>query len=238
MIEVRGLDAWYGHARVLRDVTFTVEAGTSVAILGRNGMGKTSILRCLVGMESPLWTGSIRHSGVPVRPGFPHAVVARGYGYVPEGRGLFRTLTVAENLRVARRAVPSPKWPRERIFELFPVLQERAGQIAGTLSGGQQQMLAIGRALANEPSVLVLDEPSLGLAPAVIGTLEQSLRDIAGSGVTMIIVEQHLSFALNLSERVLVIEKGSIVREFGAAELRADPERVRSLLTLGQAAAG
>jgi branched-chain amino acid transport system ATP-binding protein len=233
MIEVRNLNAWYGHAPVLHDISLNITAGSSVAILGRNGMGKTSLLRCLVGLETPRWTGSIKINGLLVRIGKPHAVVARGYSYVPEGRGLFRSLTVAENLRVARRVVSKPNWPIQRIHEMFPVLRERSTQTAGTLSGGQQQMLALGRALANEPDILVLDEPSFGLAPAVIGMLEQSLIDIAASGVTMITVEQHLNFALNVSNATVVIEKGRIIAEYASADLRRDPKRVESILSLG-----
>ncbi len=232
MIEVRNLSAWYGQVPVLHDVSFDIAAGMSMAILGRNGMGKTSLLRCLVGSESPRWTGSIRIKDHTVRLGKPHAVVARGYAYVPEGRGLFRSLTVAENLRVARRRVEKSAWPLERIHEMFPMLKERASQVAGTLSGGQQQMLALGRALANEPNILVLDEPSLGLAPAIIGELEQSLIDIASSGVTMITVEQHLNFALNVSNHAMVLEKGRITGIHSSAELRANPDFAESILSL------
>ncbi len=233
MIEVRDLNAWYDQVPVLHGISFDIEAGTSMAILGRNGMGKTSLLRCLVGSESPRWTGSIRINGEAVRMGKPHAVVARGYAYVPEGRGLFRGLTVAENLRVARRQVANSVWPLERIHEMFPVLRERAAQPAGTLSGGQQQMLALGRALANEPDILVLDEPSLGLAPSVIGQLEKSLIDIAASGVTMITVEQHLNFALSISTEAMVLEKGRVTEKRSSAELRADPDYAESILSLG-----
>lgn len=233
MIEVDDLNAWYGPAQVLRNVSLRVEAGKSLAILGRNGMGKTSLLRCLVGQESPRWSGRIQVQGVAVRMGEPHAVVSRGYSYVPEGRGIFRHLTVLENLRVARRVIASPNWPLSRIYDMFPVLRERGSQIAGTLSGGQQQMLALGRALANEPQVLVLDEPSFGLAPAVIGTLEQALIDIAAAGVTLVTVEQHLHFALNVSDHTLVMEKGRIVASHPSRVLRDDPHAVERALGLG-----
>ncbi len=233
MIEVRNLCAWYGQVPVLHDLSFDVPVGSSLAILGRNGMGKTSLLRCLIGSESPFWTGDIQVKGEAVRIGKPHAVVARGYAYVPEGRGLFRSLTVAENLRVARRQIAKPNWTLERIHEMFPVLKERATQVAGTLSGGQQQMLALGRALANEPDILVLDEPSLGLAPAIIGDLEQSLIDISASGVTMITVEQHLNFALTVSSQAMVLEKGRITGIHSSADLRANPDFAESILSLG-----
>ena len=233
MINIHNLSAWYGHVPVLHNISLNVAAKSSLAILGRNGMGKTSLLRCLVGMEAPRWTGSIKIDGHAVRLGKPYEVVARGYSYVPEGRGLFRSLTVAENLRVARRSVDKPHWPLARIHEMFPVLRERSSQIAGTLSGGQQQMLALGRALANEPNILVLDEPSFGLAPAIIGSLEQWLIDIAASGVSMIIVEQHLNFALSVSSSTVVMEKGRIVADYPSSELRKDPKRVEAILSLG-----
>lgn len=235
MIEIRDLHAWYGHVPVLRGISLDIEVHNSLAILGRNGMGKTSLLRCMVGQDSPHWIGSIKIGGRPVRAGQVHAVVARGFSYVPEERGLFRSLTVAENLRVARRFVDQPKWPLERITEMFPVLRERNSQLAGTLSGGQQQMLALGRALANEPEVLVLDEPSFGLAPAIIDSLQHSLVEIAASGVTIITVEQHLSFALKVSDTTVVIEKGRIVARSPSADLIQDPGRVEAMLGLRRA---
>ncbi|HEV8661566.1 MAG TPA: ABC transporter ATP-binding protein [Candidatus Methylomirabilis sp.] len=225
MLEVRGLAAAYGELLALRGLSLTVGEGELVALLGSNGAGKSTTLRTISGLLRPR-AGSITFAGERIDGLRPPEIVARGVVQVPEGRHLFPSLTVRENLlagartRPARAARPDSLAGVER---LFPVLRERAGQLAGTLSGGEQQMVAIGRALMARPRLLMLDEPSLGLAPVVVTAIFQALQAINRAGTPILLVEQNAARALALSRRGYVLENGAIVLEGPSAVLLRDP---------------
>jgi ABC-type branched-subunit amino acid transport system ATPase component len=207
----------------LHGVTFEVNVRESIALLGRNGMGKTTTLDCIAGVLRAT-SGTVEIFGHPNGTNHPHDVIQRGLGYVPEARGIFPRLTVGENLRVSRRK--SGNWTSERLLNLFPDLRGRLSERAGNLSGGQQQMLAIARALSSNPKVLLLDEPSAGLAPLVIDKIVESLEEIHASGVALLIVEQSMAMAARLARRFLIMESGRIVGTATREELDLD----RSLL--------
>jgi branched-chain amino acid transport system ATP-binding protein len=211
LLEVHALQSFYGKSHVLRDVTFAVPAGGITVLLGRNGAGKTTTLRSIMGLTPPR-AGAVRFKGKDITGQPPHRVFHLGVGYVPEGRQIFPHLDVSENLRLAERAGPQgARWTRERIYEYFPVLRERAGQRGRSLSGGEQQMLAIARALAGHPDLLMLDEPSQGLAPRLVRELADILRRLRGEGVTILLVEQNARMALAVSDQVVVLGKGTVV---------------------------
>ena len=228
LLEVRGLEAAYGDVRALWGVALEVRAGEVVALIGSNGAGKTTLLRAIAGLHRPS-AGGIFLGGAPIHQLAPHRIVERGVVLVPEGRRLFGGMTVLENLEVGSYA-PAARRERvatlRRVFEVFPVLAERRAQPAATLSGGQQQMLAIGRALMGLPRLLLLDEPSLGLAPLVVRDIFAVVRLINGRGVTVLLVEQNARLALELADRAYVLERGRVAGQGTGAELLAD-ERVR-----------
>ena len=233
LLQVAGLCAGYGRTNVLRDVDVRVDAGEIVSLIGSNGAGKSTLLKAVVGLVSPS-SGEVRFDGRTVTGERPEKLVARGMALVPEGRLLFGPLSVADNLALgayatpgsSRRAVSAERLARVR--ELFPVLAERAEQSADTLSGGEQQMLAVGRALMSGPRLLLLDEPSLGLAPKVIAEIFSALERLRADGVTMLLVEQDAKLALKHSDRGYVMRTGSIVLQGSAAELVED-ESVRTI---------
>jgi branched-chain amino acid transport system ATP-binding protein len=229
LLEVGDIHVFYGNIEAIRGVSIQVEPGEMVAILGSNGAGKTTTLRTISGLERAR-TGSIRFEGKDISRTPAHQVVERGLCQVPEGRRIFSTLTVLENLTlggyVFRRRKDEVRARRDRVLETFPILAERAGQLAGTLSGGEQQMLAIGRALMNDPKVLTLDEPSLGLSPMLAKTILKIVRRFADQGVAILVVEQNARQALSVADRAYVLETGRIVLEGTAKELAAD-ERVQ-----------
>ena len=212
--------AGYGGAAVLHDVTVVVPKGSLIALLGANGAGKTTLLRVASGLLRPA-SGSVRLGGKDVTGAPPWRRVRDGLCLVPEGRGIFPSLTVRDNLELQ-----VPPWVRgydlDRVVEVFPVLGERMGQVAGTLSGGQQQMLALGRAVLAEPSVLLLDEISMGLAPRLVDELFESLTVLAASGTAMLVVEQYVHRALDLCSLAYVIAKGSVVFSGPSEQLRRD----------------
>ena len=211
LLTVEALQTFYGKSHVLRDVSFTVPAGEITVLLGRNGAGKTTTLRSIMGLTPPRG-GAVRFKDEDITGRSPHRVFHLGVGYVPEGRQIFPHLDVGENLRVAERTVgTSSRWPLARIFEYFPVLRERWKQRGRSLSGGEQQMLAIARALAGNPELLMLDEPSQGLAPLLVRELGRILLRLKGEGVTILLVEQNARMALTVSDRVLVLSKGTTV---------------------------
>jgi len=211
LLTVEALQTFYGKSHVLRDVSFTVPAGEITVLLGRNGAGKTTTLRSIMGLTPPRG-GAVRFKEEDITGRSPHRVFRLGVGYVPEGRQIFPHLDVGENLRVAERTVgTSSRWPLTRIFEYFPVLRERWRQRGLSLSGGEQQMLAIARALAGNPELLMLDEPSQGLAPRLVRELETIMVRLKGEGVTVLLVEQNARMALAVSDRVLVLSKGTTV---------------------------
>jgi branched-chain amino acid transport system ATP-binding protein len=233
LLEVNGVCAGYGRIDVLRDVTVRVEAGEVVSLIGSNGAGKSTLLKAIVGLVTPS-AGEVFFDGKPVTGRRPEKLVSEGMALVPEGRLLFGPLTVAENLALGtygtrgptRRAAAAERLAR--VHELFPVLAERAGQSAETLSGGEQQMLAVGRALMSGPRLLLLDEPSLGLAPKVIGEIFSAIEVLRADGVTILLVEQDAKLALKHSDRGYVMRTGRIELQGSAAEL-VENEAVRTI---------
>lgn len=243
MLECRDLDVYYGDLQALWDVSLDVQAGEIVALIGPNGAGKTTIMRTLAGLLAPA-RGSITLEGRRVETAPGHQRVELGLALVPEGRRLFGTMTVLENLELGAypgRARADRQANLARVCGIFPILQERRGQLAGTLSGGQQQMVAIGRALMSRPRLLLLDEPSLGLAPVVVEAIFEVVRQINAEGVTVLLVEQNARAALRLAHRGYVIENGRVVQQAPADSLLHDPH-VRAaylgVVATGQAPAG
>ena len=224
VLEVAGLRAYYGTALAVEDASFSV-GQESVAVIGRNGMGKTTLCRAIVGIAPPTVQGSVRFGGTEVARRPAYRVCQAGIGYVPQGRRLFGSLSVDEHLRMVNpRLVRRGRWSRDAIYELFPRLAERR-RLGGTqLSGGEQQMLAIGRALLTNPSLLVMDEPSEGLAPKLVEELIATCRTLADEGIGLLLVEQNLGMATALADRILIMVSGQIAHETTAAELDADAE--------------
>ena len=232
MLEVRNVSAGYATGTVLRDVSVTVAEGELLALLGRNGMGKTTLLRVVAGLRPPQLTrGSIRLAGEEVS-GLPsHQVARRGLSLVPQGRRVFGSLTVEENLAIVDR--PGRGWDLQRVYELFPRLVERRDQLSATLSGGEQQMLAIGRSLMTNPRLLLMDEPSEGLAPAVLDVILDRLRQIKAHGQAVLLAEQNVDLALEVADQVCVLgEAGTIAWTGPPATLRDDPAILRELVGL------
>jgi branched-chain amino acid transport system ATP-binding protein len=231
LLAISGLSAFYGSAQALEDVSFTM-ARESIAIVGRNGMGKTTLCNAIMGIAPPRADGSIVFEGREL-VGMPSFKIARcGIGYVPQGRRLFPSLSVDQHLRIAARGSSngSADWTRERVYELFPRLGERKSNGGAQLSGGEQQMLAIGRALVTNPRILVMDEPSEGLAPAVIENLIETFRLLEEQGLAILLIEQNLGVATALAERQLVMIGGRIAAETTAAALMGDPDLQRRYL--------
>ena len=223
---VEQLNQYYGGSHILRDVGFEVPAGKVTALLGRNGVGKTTLLRSLMGLV-PIRTGKVVFEARDLTKAKPNERARAGLGYVPQGREIFPRLTVEENLRMA---VTGSKIP-PRVFELFPVLRQMLGRRGGDLSGGQQQQLAIGRALAMHPRLLILDEPTEGIQPSIIKEIERAIRTLAATGeMAILLVEQYYDFARSLADQYLVMERGEIVARGRGAEMDADG--VRRLLTV------
>ena len=220
LLAVDALQTFYGKSHVLRDVSFTVPAGEITVLLGRNGAGKTTTLRSIMGLTPPRG-GAVRFKDRDITGHAPHEIFHLGIGYVPEGRQIFPHLEVGENLRLAERRVDGDSsWTRERIFTYFPVLRERWRQRGRSLSGGEQQMLAIARALAGNPELLMLDEPSQGLAPRLVRELESLMIRLKAGGVTILLVEQNARMALGVCDQVLVLGKGAVVFAGPTAEFR------------------
>ena len=231
LLEISGLSAYYGSAQALEDVTFTM-GHEPVAIVGRNGMGKTTLCNAIMGFSPPRAEGSILFDGDEIVGVASHKIARRGIGYVPQGRRLFPSLTVDQHLRIASRGGESngSEWTRERVYELFPRLAERKGNGGAQLSGGEQQMLAIGRALVTNPRILVMDEPSEGLAPAVIEGLIETFKLLEAEGLAILLIEQNLGVATALAERQLVMIGGRIAAETTASALSGDPDLQRRYL--------
>ncbi len=225
MLSVQHLRVFYGDVPALWDVSFEVRAGELVTLVGSNGAGKTTTLRTISGVLRPAG-GRITFEGRDITRHPPHAIVALGIGHIPEGRRLWPGMTVLENLELG--GYPAAARPRMRetlewVFTLFPRLAERTRQLAGTLSGGEQQMLAIGRALMGQPKLLMLDEPSLGLAPQLVADLFWVIQEINNRGVTVLLVEQNVHQALEIAQRAYVLETGRIAGKGPARDLLADP---------------
>jgi len=226
MLALEGLNAHYGASHVLQGVDLEVPDGTITAVLGRNGVGKTTTLRTIMGLLPPS-SGRVLLGGRDIAGWAPHLVARVGVAYVPEGRLIFPDLTVVENIRVAERR-PAKEWPIDRLFELFPALRERAGNKGAQLSGGEQQMLALARALVSDPKVLLLDEPSQGLAPLVVRGLARVIRRLCEGGVTILLIEQNMKLAEEIADQMAIMVKGRIVYSAAPAVFRADEQSIRN----------
>jgi branched-chain amino acid transport system ATP-binding protein len=223
LLSLRGVDTFYGESHILHGLTFDVLPGEIVGILGRNGVGKTTTLQSILGIPSPR-NGEIRLrqeaiSGLPT-----YEIVARGVGWVPQGHRIFPTLTVIENLELAlARARPGP-WNLDAIYKAFPRLHTRREARGGSLSGGEQQMLAIARTLIQNPDIFLMDEPSEGLSPLIVGEVGALIRKLNAEGASILIVEQNLAFALSVAHRILIMNKGTIVYSGSPDDIRSNPD--------------
>jgi len=236
LLELAGLEVAYGGIKAVRGVDVVVDKGELVCLIGANGAGKTTTLKAICGLV-PARAGTVHYEGEPITGTPSYRLVERGLAMVPEGRGVFRQLTVVENLAMGafvRKDREAVRRDLAHIFELFPRLAERRGQPGGTLSGGEQQMLAIGRAMMSRPKLLLLDEPSMGLAPLLVQKIFETVRKISVEGVTILLIEQNARLALEIANRAYVMETGTITLSGPAAQLLADP-KVREAY-LGEAA--
>jgi len=231
MLEIRDLRAGYGKVDVIRGISLHVDEGECVALVGANGAGKSTTLKCICGLN-PVRSGQILFNRERI-DGLPgHLIVKRGITMCPEGRQVFPDMSVRENLEMGAhtRRDPNEESDLQSMFDLFPVLRQRQRQLAGTLSGGEQEMLAIGRALMAKPKLCIFDEPSLGLAPKVVAEVEQTLRQIRAMGTTILLVEQNAAMALRLADRAYVFEAGEVVLEGTGTALQSNPEVSRAYL--------
>ena len=233
MLDVENLHAHYGRAHILHGVTLTAREGEVLALLGRNGAGKSTTLKSIVGLVRPA-AGTVRFEGRPIAGLPPHAIVRRGLGYVPEDRRVFTDLTVMENLAVGRRdAAPDrTPWTPERLFGIFPNLAEMRHRRAGAMSGGEQQMLTIARTLMGNPEAVLLDEPSEGLAPVIVEQMAEAVLRMKEDGIAVLVSEQSLDFAAAVADRALILEKGSVRWQGPIATLEADEDIRRAYLTV------
>ena len=231
ILEARGLHTYYGASHILRGVDFFIRAGEAVGLMGRNGMGKTTLIRTLLG-QTPPRRGDVKINGQDMTGAAPHRIAREGIGYVPEGRGIFPNLTVRENLLMAARPGPGGKrdWTYERVLDVFPRLGERLSLGGQQLSGGEQQMLSIGRALMTNPALLILDEATEGLAPLLAGEIWRILRGLRESALAAIIVDKNFAAVSALSDRNLILVKGQVVFEGTSDALRAKPEMLHQHL--------
>jgi branched-chain amino acid transport system ATP-binding protein len=226
VLELREVEVSYGNIRALRGVSLTVADGELVTLIGSNGAGKSTTLKTISGLLRPR-AGTIQYQGQSIEQLPAHKIVALGVSHCPEGRRVFGRLTAAENLRLGaaqRKDRQAVRGDLDRVYSLFPVLQQRGGQLAGTLSGGEQQMLAIGRALMARPKLLLLDEPSLGLAPLLVAAIFDTIRTLKREGTTILLVEQNARLALEVADRAYVMETGRIMLAGPADELRHNPQ--------------
>jgi branched-chain amino acid transport system ATP-binding protein len=230
LLKVENLNGYYGTAHVLQGVTFSM-AAEPVALIGRNGMGKTTLCKAIVGLLGATGhsDGSIELEGEEVHGRPAYKIAKAGVGYVPQGRRLFTSLTVDEHLQIVG-APRQAAWTPDRVYELFPRLAERKTVSGTSLSGGEQEMLSIGRALLTNPKLLIMDEPSEGLAPTVVETLIETIKDLAAAGMGLLVVEQNLGVATTLAERVIVMVAGTIATETTSSALLADPEAQKRYL--------
>ena len=223
MLEVRDLQSFYGDAHVLHGASLTVKPGEVVALLGRNGMGKSTLIRSIMRLSQPqVRAGTLLWKGEDLRPLAPHEVAARRIALVPQGRRLFASLTVLEHLTMLKPAKIKQGWTVERVFEMFPRLAERKSHSGNQLSGGERQMLAVGRALMIDPELILMDEPSEGLAPVMVQHLETIIADLGKTGLGILLVEQNLYSALSVADRLYVLETGKVVHEASAESVRRD----------------
>ena len=230
-LEVRDLHTSYGVSRTLFGISFHVDEGEVVTLMGRNGVGKTTTMRSIMGL-TPAHTGSVTWDGRMITGEPAYRIARRGIGYVPEDRCILPEMSVSDNLQIARRSSESSNWNESSVYDLFPDLGPIADRAGGVLSGGQQQMLAIGRCLMGNPSLLLLDEPSEGLAPMVVASMLEQLASLKQTGLSILLAEQNLKFALGLSDRMHVMEKGKIRYSATSAEVAADDSTLKGYLTL------
>jgi branched-chain amino acid transport system ATP-binding protein len=234
MLELDNIHAYYGDSHILHGVSLSVAKGEVVCLLGRNGAGKTTTILTVMGYLHPR-QGHVRHNGRDIGALPPYAVSRLGVGFVPQERGIFPSLTVRENLTVFARGSGNKGWTLQRIFDLFPNLQARERNLGFQLSGGEQQMLSIARALLTNPSVLLMDEPTEGLAPVIVETLTAALIKLRSeSGLSIILVEQNSRVAFEFSDRSVVLDKGHIVYDGTSAVLRDDPERLAKIIGVSE----
>ncbi|HEX9397095.1 MAG TPA: urea ABC transporter ATP-binding subunit UrtE [Burkholderiales bacterium] len=230
MLSVKALNQFYGGSHILRDLNFVIPDGKVTVLLGRNGVGKSTLLRTLMGLI-PARSGAIVFEEKNITQAKPYERARAGIGYVPQGREIFGRLTVEENLRLGLATRPRRDEVPQRIFDLFPVLRQMMGRRGGDLSGGQQQQLAIGRALAMAPRLLILDEPTEGIQPSIIKDIERAIRALAAAGdMAILLVEQYYDFAQSLADQYLVMQRGEIVKSGAGKDM--DRDAVRSLLTV------
>ena len=231
IIEARGLNTFYGSSHILRNVSFRVARGEAVGLMGRNGMGKTTLIKSLLGLV-PVRTGTVQVAGQALVNAAPYRIARAGVGYLPEGRGIFPTLSVIENLVMAARPGVDGRrdWTLERVLETFPRLAERRHHGGTQLSGGEQQMLSIGRALMTHPDVLFLDEATEGLAPLIVAEIWQIIGRIRASGIATVVVDKNFRSVLQATDRAVVMVKGEVALESPSARLLGDPQALQQLL--------
>ncbi|MGY4475568.1 ABC transporter ATP-binding protein [Bradyrhizobium sp. USDA 3364] len=228
LLEVNGLNSYYGDSHILFDISMRVERNEVVALLGRNGAGKSTTLKSLMGVVTPR-RGSVMFDGIDIAGKKSHRIAQAGMQLVHEERRIFGSLSVEENLVIAGLTA-SQRWPLDRIYEMFPRLRERRSNRGTDLSGGEQQMLAIARALVRDPKIILLDEPFEGLAPVIVRDLMKACRDLAEAGQTIVLVEQNLAATLALAQRIYIINNGHIVHEGPAQEIKAQPDVLQRYL--------
>lgn len=229
MLQVQGLNAWYGAAQILFDVSLQVGRGEVVALMGRNGAGKSTTLKALMGMVTR--RGSVQFLGQDIARREPHEIARLGLGYVPEERRIFTDLSVMDNLEVGRQrprrwpdGTPAPEWTPEKLFALFPNLGEMPQRPGGRMSGGEQQMLTVARTLMGQPLLVLLDEPSEGVAPLIVQQMARTIRALKAQGVSVLLSEQNLPFAQAVADRAYLIEQGQVVHEGSMADVVANPD--------------
>ena len=232
MLQVKRINTYYGTSHVLQDISLEVKAGESVALLGRNGMGKTTTLRSIIGLTPPK-NGSIHFQGERIHRLPPYDIAHRGVGYIPDDLRIFPDLTCEENLEIARRVCKrSGYWTKQKVEELFPVLADRRRQKGASLSGGEKKMLSLGRSLMMNPSLILLDEPSEGLAPMVRRRLMETIQEIRSRGMTILLADQNLKFCTEVCDRAYIIEKGSVVYEGSIDAIWSNEEVVKRYLVV------
>jgi branched-chain amino acid transport system ATP-binding protein len=229
LLDVDDIHTYYEHSHILQGVSLQAESGRVTALLGRNGVGKTTLIRSVIGFTPPR-TGHIRFSGEPIERLPSHTIARRGVGLVPQGRRVFPSLTVEENLRLGGLPGRAGRWSLETVYGMFPGLRERAANYGGQLSGGEQQMVAIGRALMSRPRLLLMDEPSMGLSPALVQQNFQIIKQVNETGVAMLMVEQNANMALSIAHRGYVLATGELVLADTAANLLASEDLKRAYL--------
>lgn len=232
MLELIDVNTYYGESHILQGVSMSISEGRVVALLGRNGMGKTTTIRSIIGFTPPK-SGSINFCGRKLVGQSSHQIARLGLGLVPQGRRIFSSLSVLENLMVAARGDQLSRWSVDKVCQMFPILKERAQQKAGYLSGGEQQMLAIGRALVTNPKVLLMDEPSEGLSPKMVWEVARVIRDLKAEGYTILLVEQNFAMALDVADEVYILNKGRIVYHGTPVELESNSDVTGHYLGIG-----